>query len=473
MKTTSLLVTAGLVLFSALMIGPHAAEVASLAPNGSSSAQSQNEVRDCGGEPCDSVSRGLLAFFDRNLEGLDGNGRACADCHIATDSFQLSPASVEARFQLLQRRLRRNPDADDPLFRPIDADDFRINGENASDFSNLRQNGLVRITFPLPSNISLIDPVTNLPSSEGFVDVWRSVPTVNDVALTGADTGIFWPRGPNDTGGYQLDARVATLQEQALGAFFNHAQMQKTPPQRLLDDLSSFQRVLFTNHRVRALSDAVRDGTTPLPDPDPRLTALEQQGKAVFERACMQCHGGPGLSTPQATPQAPPAPVIRFHNIFSQCPRPVDVATPARFVFAACLPQLARNVRTYEIALSVPTTTPSGVLPAGTRIRRTSSDPGRALITGFVGGPGALDDWEKFDVPGLRGISSTAPYFINNSAATLEEMVDHYIELFKRVKANFVPGNVVPPIATTDGVHFDRAPSPEERQALLAFLRKL
>ena len=28
--------------------------------------------------------------------------------------------------------------ADDPLFRPIDADDFRTNGEHASDFSNLR-----------------------------------------------------------------------------------------------------------------------------------------------------------------------------------------------------------------------------------------------------------------------------------------------------------------------------------------------
>ena len=67
-------------------------------------------------------------------------------------------------------------------------------------------------------------------------------------------------------------------------------------------------------------------------------------------------------------------------------------------------------------------------------MRRTSSDPGRALLTGFVGGPAPLDDWEKFDVPGLRGISRTAPYFINNSAATLEEMVDHYIELFKRVQ---------------------------------------
>jgi hypothetical protein len=165
--------------------------------------------------------------------------------------------------------------------------------------------------------------------------------------------------------------------------------------------------------------------------------------------------------------------VIRFHNIFSQCPRPVDAITPARYAFEACAPQLARNVRTYEIALSIATASPAGILPAGTRIRRTSSDPGRALVTGFVGGSGALDDWEKFDVPGLRGISRTAPYFINNSAATLEEMLDHYIELFKRVEANFVPGNVVAPIATTDGVHFDRRPAPEEREALLAYLRKL
>ena len=77
-------------------------------------------------------------------------------------------------------------------------------------------------------------------------------------------------------------------------------------------------------------------------------------------------------------------------------------------------------------------------------------------------------------MPGLRGISKTAPYFVNNSAATLEEMVDHYIELFKRAEANFVPARrVVPPIATTDGVHFDRQPAPEERAALLAYLRKL
>jgi len=415
---------------------------------------------DCGGEPCDAVHRGARAFVDRKLHDLAANGRSCADCHMPADHFQLSPAGAEARFQSLQEERLRMPDADDPLFRPIDADDFRTNGANASDFSNLRENGLVRIVLPLPGNIKLIDPATGAPSDETFVDVWRMVPTVNDVALTGPGDANPWFRGPNDTGGYQLDGRIATLQDQALGAFLNHAEVQTAPSQRLLDDLASFQRVLFTNPRVRALADAISAGLTPLPDADPPLDELEQQGKVVFERACAQCHGGPGQSNAQS-------PVIRFHDIASQCPRPIDtrppdVVTPARFAFASCLPRLARNARTYEITMA-----------NGTKVRRTSSDPGRALLTGFVGGPAAQDDWNKFDVNGLRGIGNTAPYFHNNSAATLEEVVDHYIEFFKRVRVN-VPGNPIPAILTTDGVHVDRPlTSAEERTALLAYLRKL
>ncbi len=426
----------------------------------------------CGGESCAAVVRGLFAFFDRDLHGLDGNGRSCGDCHMVTEQFRLTPAAVESRYQLLQKRRRHNPYADDPLFRPIDADDFRSNGEQASDYSNLRQNGLIRVVFALPPNMRLIDPVTNQPSDETTVDIWRMVPGVTDLKLTGADGLNPWPRGPNATGGYQLDGRIATLQDQALGAFLNHAQVRNAPPQRLLDDLSAFQRVLFTNGRVRTLSQAIDQGVTPLPDADPPLDALEQQGKAVFTRACAQCHGGPGQATTQA-------PVVRFHDIFSQCPRPVDTVTPARFNLKPCPPRLARNARTYEITL-----------PTGASIRRTSSDPGRALLTGFAGvgppadpgraqltgfagvGPPAQDDWNKLDVPGLRGLRNTAPYFHNNSADTLEEVVDHYVEFFKRVQAIAPPG-VVPPVASTDGVHFDRAPRPEERAALLAYLRKL
>ncbi|MEN3336760.1 MAG: hypothetical protein V7647_436 [Acidobacteriota bacterium] len=432
MRLTSLLVACSLVLFSTVLMR----------------AGGQGRRPD----PL-AAARGFKAFTDQHVEELGGNGRACSDCHMPTDQFQLSPESVENRYQLLQLRRQEDPSADDPLFRAIDADDFRVNGDNASDFGNLRENGLIRITFPLPPNIRLIDPLTNAPSAETFVDVWRSVPTINDVALTGPDVTNPWFRGPNALGGYQLDGRAATLQEQALGAFINHAKVQITPPQQMLDDLAAFEKVQFTNPRVRALSEAVAEGADTLPDPDLPLTDLQQQGKDVFIRACSQCHGGASQSN-AAQPR------VRFHDIRSECPRPVD--PQGRYSFAACEPGLARNERTYQIRLA-----------NGTTVRRTSSDPGRALLTGFAGGPAGTDDWNKFDVPGLRGISKRAPYFVNNSAATLEDVVDHYIAFFKLVELAFPPPALPPPLATTDGVHFDRHPLPEERAALLAYLRRM
>jgi cytochrome c peroxidase len=408
----------------------------------------------CLGESCQAVARGFVAFFDRTPHGLGGNGRSCGDCHMVTDHFQLSPAQAEARFQALQARRARRPSADDPLFRPIDADDFRTNGAAASDYSNLRENGLVRVTFPLPPAIKLIDPATGAASGETSVDVWRMVPSVDDVRLTGASGANPWFRDPNRTGGYQLDARVGTLQEQAAGAFAAHAQTQGTPSPRLLDDLAAFQRVLFSSAGVRRMAEAMRRGA-PVPDPDPPLTETEAQGKAVFARSCAQCHGG--LTTTNS-----PLGIVRFHDIASQCPRPVDAAPTARFVFKPCPPRLMRNVRQYEVKAWT-----------GATLRLRSSDPGRALLTGYVGGPPPQDDWNKFDVPNLHGIARTAPYFHNNSADTLEEVLDHYDAFFKRVPTNVAPGLPLPPVISSDGKTIDLPFTPEERDALLAYLKKL
>src|SRR6266508_1492583 len=97
---------------------------------------------NCDDPPCDAVARGRKAFNDRKLKHLGGNGRSCADCHMPSEGFQLSPAAAQARFAALQAKREHKEKADDPLFRPVDADDFRINGEAASDYSNLLENGL-------------------------------------------------------------------------------------------------------------------------------------------------------------------------------------------------------------------------------------------------------------------------------------------------------------------------------------------
>ena len=310
----------------------------------------------CGLRPCAiEVERGRVAFNEPILKSLGGNGRSCADCHMPSESFQLSPKAAQSRFEDLQAARKQDENADDPLFRPVDADDFRINGEHAIDFSNLLENGLVRVTMPLPLNVKLIDPVTGQPTEETFVDLWRAVMPVLNIAITGPDgVAPIWPggaprtpimgqdpNGPNRQGGYQHDARFGTLQEQARGALFGHAQVSVEPPMRMLDDLAAYQETLFSSPEVKLLADAILSGSSTFPDPDPELNELEQHGKVVFNRACAQCHGGslhPSGSTPDAGLVVRPI-NGRYHNVDSACPR------PATDGYAPCPERLERNAR--------------------------------------------------------------------------------------------------------------------------------
>ena len=427
-------------------------------------SQTQQDGRSAYHREDDAVARGRIAFFQRDLRTLGGNGRSCADCHMPTQDFQLSPAAAKTRFDLLQWIRRFFPKADDPLFRPVDADDFRVNGEQAKDFSNLIENGLIRVTMTLPPNVKLIDPATGQPSGETSVDLWRAVMPVRNVAITGPDNVLpIWPpaarvpvggldpNGPNRQGGYQHDARFATLQEQARGALFAHAQVKTEPPVQMLDDLAAFQQTLFSSHGVRNLADVILSGSNTFPDPDGELNDLEQHGKQVFIRACAQCHGSPlhpSTSTPDATLVRP---IVRYHNIQSACPRPAAVDG-----FTPCPDRLARNARTYQITLA-----------NGTTQTFITDDPGRLLLTGQIADLGVLDSTN------LYGISKTAPYFHNNSAATLEEVVDHYVALFKRAARLNPPPNM-PPIISSNGTDLDRGfINDDEREALLAYLRKL
>ena len=106
-------------------------------------------------------------------------------------------------------------------------------------------------------------------------------------------------------------------------------------------------------------------------------------------------------------------------------------------------------------------------LANGTTQTFTTDDPGRLLLTGQIADLGMLD------VTNLHGISRTAPYFHNNSAATLEEVVDHYVAVFKRAARINPPPNM-PPLVSSNGTDLDRGfINDDEREALLAYLRKL
>jgi len=62
---------------------------------------------------------------------------------------------------------------------------------------------------------------------------------------------------------------LGTLQEQARGALFAHAQVSVEPPGVCSDDLAAFQQTLFLAG-AEMLSDAILSGArTPFPDPTP------------------------------------------------------------------------------------------------------------------------------------------------------------------------------------------------------------
>ena len=167
--------------------------------------EAENLARAAAGQPRsrkdnEKLVSGAVNFF-RPFPG--GNGRSCATCHDPRDGFSLSPATVEARWQRLQRARRFNPDATDPLFRPIDADDGQ------DDFTLLRTRALVKVRVPLPSRVRLTDD-----------------PTATHVTLSRAVTPLNMLK---HTAPYQQDRSAATLEAQALAAVNQHMEP-TTPP---------------------------------------------------------------------------------------------------------------------------------------------------------------------------------------------------------------------------------------------------
>ncbi|MCY1009359.1 hypothetical protein OV079_28100 [Nannocystis pusilla] len=95
-----------------------------------------------------------------------------------------------------------------------------------------------------------------------------------------------------------------------------------------------------------------------------------------------------------------------------------------------------------------------------------TTDPGRAAITG------SPHDFEAFDIPTLRGIGRTAPYWHNNISETLEDVVSLYSDhLLAKFPSLTLPGEKEP---DADGdIGPPEALTKEQKSDLVAFLRRL
>jgi cytochrome c peroxidase len=417
-------------------------------------------------------------LFDHALPGT--NGRACATCHVEEEHTTLLPASVAARLAV---------DPADPLFNRLDADDPSA---PAPSYAHLHA-GLVRVTLPLPDNVDLIDARGHVVTGpDRSIAVWRAVPTVENTAMTAP---------------YQLDGRDATLPAQALGALHAHSQIAKDPPDALLDLIADYERTVFSSPLAAAIAGAVSGGP-PVDTPEPTWPpgSPEAAGKALFQQACAPCHGGltettildpavtevlhPALSpdgsvTLTSLPDGSAFPAKlrtdqhdnRFLNIgvalgtyrgqTGSFPNLTGVDFPRyRLRFYRDAARKQKLVDLPPAVVDPATGQPLADPPAGPNLapQAFTVDPGRALITGDP------VDFEAFDVPQLRGIKDTAPYFHDDSAPDLSTVIDIYSRFILPQLPSLHLPRVVPP--AFPGLP-PEALTPEQKAQLLAFLNQL
>jgi cytochrome c553 len=326
-------------------------------------------------------------LFDHETFG--GNGRTCATCHMeATGTITL---------QAIAARLLASPN--DPLFRH-DATD---NGTSGT--VRITTHGTIRVEVELPPHITLVGN----PGQRTIV-LNRGVPsTMNSPAFDGRGlTALMY------------DLRLSTLQEQAAAAIRDHAQFTSDPTSDQIEAIVAFQQRsdrFFTSEAVRT---AANGGVSPgLPD---ALTASQTRGRTFFENvppagdgkagSCALCHSGPNLNEVNQFGQANVglAPGAKFGNV-----RVAERNATQNPLLTFRVENAGGVARTVTIA-------DPGIMLTGRSSAQVSAFfPANLHVADLAG---------FFKTPTLWGVRHTPPYFHDNSAKTLRDVVDHYADFF-------------------------------------------
>lgn len=333
------------------------------------------------------------------------NGRTCITCHAPEDGWTISPPLIQEQFE--------DTEGMHPLFRLVDganspvADVSTLEARRAA-YSLLLSRGVIRVGIGIPDNaqfelVAVDDPYGYASAAELSL-FRRPLPSAN---LSFMAT-VMWD-------GRETASTLETgLANQANGATLGHAEalMPLTTSQRnrIVDFELGLSHAQIRDNVAGDLSRrGARGGPEELANLDPenapfnlfeawandnrRYSAEARRasiarGEALFNSptpgsgSCRGCHNVANVGT-------------NLNGTFFD----VQVSAAARRDPAVPLYTL-RNLETGE--------------------ERSTTDPGRALITGL------WTDVDRFKVPSLRGLAARAPYFHDGSSETLLDVVRHY-----------------------------------------------
>lgn len=376
------------------------------------SASETTQALGAGGGGGDALGafKGADLFFNAKF---GGNGRTCGTCHTA-GTGTISPEQI---------RILSIIDPHNPIFRPIDSDD----GLGHS-YKRLLTNATIRITLNLPPNIRLHDN----PTAKTFT-VNRSTPTINNSSLF---PQLMW------------DGRQPDLPSQALGAVHDHFQNTVEPTAKQLDFIADFEKTQFSSYAVERFAHG-----GPAPTLPAGRTASEKRGRAFFDadKPCGVCHDGPLLNISNANNPLSTEP--NFNTVFAGYegglgfPQPANSPNPVVTWDLDCPTDDGGLFCDVLCPLFGGGTVTNNVCTMG------MPDPGEAIADGQPG------DFLFFKTPSLWGVTHTAPYFHDNSAASLEDVMSHYDKFFQ-----FLYG-----FGFTDQNGFTK----QEQQDIVSYLRLL
>jgi cytochrome c peroxidase len=389
------------------------------------------------------------------FQSLGTNGRSCGTCHQASDAWTVSAAHVADRFEATGGL--------DPIFRTNDGsncdhniDVTTVDGRRQA-YSLLTSRGLIRISLSVPDGaefvvVSVINPYACNETS--VLSMYRRpLPSTNlrflstvmwDGRESSTQTGTTPISSSNYPGSLQSD-----LMHQSVDATLGHAQASTAPTSQQQQQIMTFEMALSTAQAIDTVAETLSaDGATGGPvtlvsqpfyiginDPlgqNPTNTPFTPVIFTLFTQSWVQAANKPTTNAARAS-------VLRGQTLFNSRSIIIDgvagindvLGKPLQGTCGTCHDTF--NVGNHSVSaplnIGVADLTNSlgvGYLPVITLrnkltgIETSTTDPGRALITG------KWADIGKFKGPILRGLPARAPYFHNGSAAGLNEVIKFY-----------------------------------------------
>ncbi|MEJ7597413.1 MAG: hypothetical protein WKG01_05840 [Kofleriaceae bacterium] len=349
-------------------------------------------------------SAGSVDLNNEFFEAFGTNGRNCGHCHKPAEGWTVSAASV--------RRVFDRTRGLDPIFRTNDGSnrpdaDVSTEGARRVAYSMLLSRGTIRVGLPMPavSEFELIDvdDPYGFASAEELSLFRRPLPSAN---LTLIPT-VMW------------DGRVTgstihgALADQANGATQGHGEAPDPLPPEILESIVNFESGLF-NAQLLSFSAGLLNGEGARGGAEPLATQ-------AFVAARFNLFDTWATSRYEARRA-----VFRGQELFNTRTRPTGGGA-CRGCHSAENAGTNRNGTFFNIGSSAGVRRmPDQPLYTFRRISTgdelTTTDPGRALITGV------WTDMMRFKTPSMRGLAARAPYFHDGAASTLAEVVDFYEE---------------------------------------------